>query len=165
MPFLDGVAAEDVAMTFGLVRFTGDRVLHPLRSGRPHPHLAVMEHCRIAGTHLRGRDPHVRREVRLHEHVLVVDGAARRQLERLRHLDDDVGLDVPAAVEGDRRRGIGFVARGCAVIDPRVQRRDLAIDQTPLVGEVADTGIGKPWRHLPARTAALMARAHGLACS
>ena len=110
-----------------------------------------MEHCRIAGTHLRGRDPHVRREVRLHEHVLVVDGAACRQLERLRHLDDDVGLDVPAGGERERRRGVGFVARRRAAIGPRVQRRDLAIDQASLVGEVADARIGEPWRHLPAR--------------
>ena len=50
---LGAVASDDVALRFVLVGFAGLGVLHPLRSRRPHPHLAVMQHLRIARTHLR----------------------------------------------------------------------------------------------------------------
>ena len=110
----------------------------------------MVEHRGIARAHLGSRDPHVLGEVGLHEDVLVVDGASRRQLERLRHLDDDVGLDVPPAVERERSRRVGLVAGRRSRIGPRVERRDLTIDEAALVGKVADRRIGKPWRHLPA---------------
>ena len=70
-------------------------------------------------------------------HVLVVDRAARRQLERLRHLDDDVGLDVPAALE---RRAAAARRSDCPPARRRRPTRssvvDLALDQATLVGEV-----------------------------
>ena len=126
----------------------GHGSLHPLRSGRPHPDLAVMQHGGITGPHFGGGHPHVLCEVGLDDDVLVVDGAAGRHVERLRHLHDDVGLDVPAVVEGERRRRRGRVASRRAGIGPRRERVDLAIDEPALVGQVRVAGIGEPGRHL-----------------
>ena len=142
-------------VALALVGLAGDGLLHPLRSGRPHPHLAVVEDGGVARPHLGGDHPHVFLGVGVHHHVLVVDGAARRQLERLRHLEDDIRLDVPAAGELDRRRRVLLVAGRGARVGPRAQQLDLRRAQAALVGEVAVGRVGEPRRHLLRRDGGL----------
>ena len=123
--FFAAIASDDVPLGFVLVRFAGFRVFHPVRSGRPHPHFPVMHNLGIARTHLRGLDPHVLREIGLHQNVFVVDGSGGGYLERLGHFHDDVGLDIPAVLEGQRRGLILGVAFARAVVHPRGQRGDV----------------------------------------
>jgi hypothetical protein len=153
--FFDRVLAENVALSLGLVRLARHCLFHPGRSRGADPDFPVMEHRRIAGTHLRCGDPHVLFEVGLHEDVLVVDRAARRQFERLRHLDDDVRLDVPAVLEREGGRRIRLVTGGRSGVRPRGDRLDLTGGQAAVVLEMPIGRIGKPWRHFLAGNGSL----------
>ena len=88
-----------------------------------------MHHLAVARTHLRRDDPDVFGEVHLHQNVLVVDRAGRRNVEVLRHLDDHVRLDVPAVLEGDGGRLVLRVAFGRSAVRPSGERLDLGIAQ------------------------------------
>src|SRR6185436_14510296 len=68
--------------------------------------------------------------------------------ERFGHLDNEVRLDVPATLEGQRSRSIFLLARGCAGIDPLREGFDVMRFQPALVGEVTEVFVRKPWRHL-----------------
>src|SRR5262249_11369973 len=109
IPFLDGVLTENVTLGFDLIGLARNGLLHPSRSRRTHPDLSVVKPLWIAWPHLCSGDPHVLLKVGLHEHVLIVDGAAGRQFESLRHLDDEVRFDVPAVLEGQSNWGIALL--------------------------------------------------------
>ena len=149
VPLFHRVAADDVALRLVLVGLAGHRSFHPFRSRRPDPNFAVVQHLRVTRPHFGGHHPHVFLEVGLHHHVLVVDGAARRHFERLRHLHDYIGRDVPAGWEHAFRRGGRRVARRGAGVGPARQRVELVGAQHPflLVGVVLEPGFGKPRRH------------------
>ena len=80
--------------------------------------------------------------------MTVIHRALRRHVEGLRHLDDDVGLDVPAVLEHDRRRSVLGIARRRPGVHPRRDRLDVPLAETTFVGEVAVRGICEPRRHL-----------------
>src|ERR1700681_1734184 len=75
------VVSIELIVPSGLDAFIGlaqNRVLHPLRTRRQHPNLAVMQNFGIARTHLRGLHPQVLGDVAFHADELVVDGALGR---------------------------------------------------------------------------------------
>ena len=79
-------------------------------------------------------------------------GPLRRNLEALRHADDEIGLAVGPF--GARRETPSAAARRRrlpsrrAAIDPRRDRRHFGVAQRRIVGVLADAAIDVPRRHL-----------------
>ena len=109
----------------------------------------VMHDLPLGGTYFRRLNPAVFSEVRRDDDVLIVDDAARRDLEGHRQLEHHVRCaDAPAF---DPLRGLRQIARIAfrrSAIDPFHDRVDLRRAQAHGVRELAVVGIGKPWRHL-----------------
>ena len=61
-----------------IVELAFGRILHPRRSRRPDPRLHVVHHLRIARADLGRVDPHVVVEMRVDQHVLLIDRAGGR---------------------------------------------------------------------------------------
>ena len=102
----------------------------------------------IGGAHLGFLHPEVFRDVSFYKDELIIDRALRRDLERLRHFDHKVRLDIPAFLERTRRWTILRIAFGRAVVNPRHKCLDLGVAQSAVVQKVPDIRVGKPWRHL-----------------
>ena len=109
----------------------------------------VMHDLPLGGTYFRRLNPAVFSEVRRDDDVLIVDDAARRDLEGHRQLEHHVRFaDAPAF---DPLRGLRQIARIAfrrSTIGPLHDRVDLGRAQAHGVGELAVVRIGKPWRHL-----------------
>ena len=90
----------------------------------------VMDHGAVAGARLRHAHPFVFGETGGQHHVLVVDIGLGGDGERLRHLENEVGLgNVPAFEELARRgRVLGFAGFG-AFIGPGGERVDLFLGE------------------------------------
>ncbi len=120
-----GAARRAVQHAFG-------RVLHPERIWRANPRLHVVNRPRVARTHFGGLHPHVLVEVRVHEHVLLIDDTGRRQLDVFRHRHDDVRRsNRPPVVEHHRRGSILRIALGRALLGPGRDGRDLRRRSAP----------------------------------
>ena len=143
-------------------RDPGLRIDQPLRSGLAVERDDVVHDAPIAGSHFDALDPGVFLESRRHHDPLVIDRPRGRDAERLRHLEDLVGLaDVPAVEEGQRSGCLPRIALGRAAIGPAGDRVDLRLRETTVVLEVADGRIGVPRRHLPAHGGSLHGRRPG----
>src|SRR5262249_46894024 len=117
---------------------------------RPNEHSAVMQNLWISRTHFGSNDPDVFRKIHLYENILIVDGAASRDIEVLRHFDDHVRLDIPSILERNRCGFIFFVTLGSARVRPCADGFDFGIIQTSIVSEVSVSRVRKPRRHLVA---------------
>ena len=108
----------------------------------------VMHNAAVAGTDLDGPHVFVLAKVGRNCKVDVFVAACGAHLEFIRHREHGVRLaDAPTFNKGSRRgkiRGITF--RGTR-IDPADDRLDLALAEPAIVGKLANTGIGVPWRH------------------
>src|SRR5580704_385003 len=111
-----------------------------------------MHHGTIARTDLHRFHPLILCKVCRNRKILIVDDAARRHVEFLRHLKHGVRLgNTPTLCELSRLRRIGGVAFGRARIDPRDQRLPIAGGERRIVREFSIVRIGVPGRHLSAQ--------------
>ena len=156
-----GHAGLGVAAAFRR-RDPGLRIDQPLGSRPAVERDDVVHDGPITGPHLDSFDPGVLVEPHRHHDPLVIDRPHGRDAERLRHLEDLVGLaDVPAFEEGQRRGRLLRIALVRAGIGPAGDRVDFRLRQAPVVREVADRRIGVPRRHLPADDGPLHRRRPG----
>ncbi len=86
--------------------------------------------------------------MRGHDFVGVLHIAMGRDRDRLGHRQDDVRLrDVPSFSPLRRRGRVMRIACRSAGRDPGQRRRNLLRRERRIVGEVAESRVGKPWRH------------------
>src|SRR5215831_13143989 len=119
-----------------------------------HGHGGVMNYATVAWQHLGRLYPFVLLKIRRDINILVV--VLRRSGNReLRNREDHVGLDVPGqsrhfrhARSGTMCAWLGLPPFGSA-FHPGVDRRHFLVRQSRVVVELAECGIGMPWRHLP----------------
>ena len=108
----------------------------------------VMHDLPLGRTHFRRLNPAVFSEARRDDDVLILDDAARRDVEGQRQLEHHVRFaDAPAFDPLRRLRQIARIAFRRPAIGPSHDRVDLGRAQTHRVREPAVVRIGKPWRH------------------
>src|SRR6266850_1643677 len=109
----------------------------------------VMNDRASCGANFGGLDPSVFGESSGDDHVLVVDHAGSRNVERYRQFVDAIGFpDAPALHPFDWRRHVLGIALRRAGVGPRCKRLDFGRAETHSVGEFAVASISKPRRHL-----------------
>src|SRR5258707_14109990 len=93
--------------------------------------------------------PFILREVRWNDEVAVDIRAARPQVVSSRHFHDQVRLaQMPSVGEFWQLRHLRGVALRHAVLHPLSDRRNLAVGEPALIGELAVTMGRMPGRHI-----------------
>src|ERR1700679_459378 len=96
----------------------------------------MVDHFGIPWTHFCAGDPSVMRKIALHENKLIIQYACRGYLKLLRHLNNEIRLNVPAFLKLDRGGLVlGIAFRGSAVY-PKSYRLNLRLCQSRTVDKM-----------------------------
>src|SRR5579863_80922 len=107
-----------------------------------------MDVFRAGGEHLRTLHPFVFSESGVNNFVGVFDRASSRDIYGGGHFQNYVGLrNIPTARPVQRRRCIARIACRSTGGGPGTNRADILSGERGVVGEMAETRVGKPGRH------------------
>src|ERR1700692_3017417 len=112
----------------------------------------MMKHAADTGPRLDGLDPLILSKVGGHNEVLIVDGARRRNFERLRHWEDHVGItDLPTLCKHWRHWEVLWLALRCTGGRPAGDGVFFLVSQPAIVQKRSTRSSRMPRGHLPQR--------------